>query len=119
MLQEDKDCEKINLKYDAQMSLVFFNSLELMPSAPDDDESFSFSIIAVMPCSVNSIGDITDCTADGGIGNRASGSVVNTDENARLNASAHSSSGITISLWSAIVIAFGGLGFSNCQNFWG
>lgn len=61
---------------------VFFNSLELMPPTPDD-KSFSLSIITVMPCSGDSMGDITDCTGNGGIGNGASGSVVNTDENAR------------------------------------
>lgn len=98
---------------------VFFNSLELRSSTPDADDNFSFLIISIMPFSVNSMGGMTACKRGGSDSQWVAGSVVKTDENATLNALAHSWSVIIMSLWSVRIIVSGTLGCKICQNFWG
>lgn len=103
-------------KYTAIISLVFFNSFELISSTPADDESFNLSMSDEMPVTEIATGSIVGNFIAGGAGRGKSASLVNTDENAMLNVLAQAASLTTSSLSFVSVMSCVCCGFMTSQN---
>lgn len=113
----ESDCAYIKHRNGAMVSWMFFNTFELISSTPPDEDNFIFWITHEMPSAQKTIEHILDDNSTPAGWEGTPDSLVNTDENAVLKASAH---WLSESAWPDSLVRWMVLvdrGLTICQNF--
>lgn len=116
-LPDDSGWENNKVRYAAEMNLVFFRNFDVISSKPADDDSLMLEIMFEMPSIEMVIGGIVASKGARNVGNGPSDSLVNTEENAVLNALAVSLSDSISPCSLGRDIVRVGCGLMICQNF--